>query len=157
MFQTLYKKTLYSKLASIFFVAIFCLTIFSLAGVRSASAASLYLSPSSSNVSAGNIISTKVSVDTSGKSINNAEGTIQFPSDLLDVVSISKGSSIFSLWVEEPKFSNGEGKITFNGGLPNPGYVGSGGNIISITFRAKKAGTATIVFAPFFISLSIAS
>jgi hypothetical protein len=110
-------------------------------------AANLALYPASSDITVGNILSVKVLVDTTGKVINSAEGIIQFPTDLLDVLSISKSSSIFSLWIEEPKISNSEGKVTFNGGLPNPGYTGNKGEIISIVFKTKKQGTATILFS----------
>lgn len=109
-------------------------------------AASLSLLPSSPVVSAGDIVSLKVVTSTDGKYINNSEATLQFPSDLLEVVSITKGSSIFTLWVEEPSFSNITGKITFNGGIPNPGYNGSNGNIATITFKAKKQGVASVFF-----------
>lgn len=109
-------------------------------------AASLYLSPSSSRVSAGNIVSVKVLVNTQGVAINSSNATIQYPADLLDVVSVSKGSSIFSLWVEEPKFSNQTGTITFDGGLPNPGYTGQAGEVVSIAFRSKSTGVASIFF-----------
>jgi hypothetical protein len=85
-------------------------------------------------------------VNTEGKSINNSEANIQFPTDMIEVVSITKSSSIFSLWVEEPSFSNTTGKITFNGGVPNPGYNGATGYIATITFKAKKQGTASVIF-----------
>jgi hypothetical protein len=98
-------------------------------------------------VSIGNIVSVKVLVNTEGKIINNAEATVQFPTDLLDVISVSKNSSIFSLWVEDPKFSNYAGTITLNGGLPNPGYAGASGEVVSIVFKAKKSGNASIVFS----------
>lgn len=110
-------------------------------------AASLSLSPAASKVSVGNIVSLKVFVSTQGKSINNTESEIQFPSDLLEVLSISKNASIFSLWVEDPKFSNSTGKITLNGGIPNPGYIGERGEVISVTFKAKKSGTASVFFS----------
>jgi hypothetical protein len=110
-------------------------------------AATLSISPSSSNVSVGNIITVKVYVNTLGKSINNGEATIQFPTDMLDVISVTKNSSIFSLWVEEPSFSNNTGIITFNGGIPNPGWTGSRGYITSITFKAKKQGVASILLS----------
>ena len=109
-------------------------------------AASLLLIPSSSSVSVGNIVSVKAYVNTEGISINNAEAVIQFPNDLLEVISITKSSSIFSLWVEEPSFSNSSGKINFNGGAPTPGYSGQSGYIATITFRAKKQGTASVLF-----------
>ena len=107
-------------------------------------AASLYFSPNSKQLNVGNIINVKVLVDTQGQAINNAQGVISFPSDLLDVVSISESGSIFSLWVEDPAFSNGNGTVSFNGGLPTPGYNGSAGTVISIVFRAKAGGAATI-------------
>lgn len=110
-------------------------------------AASLSVTPTSSKISVGNIVSVKVVVGTQGKSINNSEAKILFPADLLEIVSINKNSSVFTMWVEDPKFSNITGTISFNGGLPNPGYVGENGEIVSVAFRAKKAGTASIVFS----------
>lgn len=109
-------------------------------------AATLTLSPSSSTLSVGNIATVSIKVNTSGQAINNAEAVIQFPSDMLEVVSLSKSSSIFTLWVEEPSFSNGTGRIVFNGGAANPGFNGSNGTIASIVFKAKKQGTASILF-----------
>ena len=110
-----------------------------------ADAATLYLQPSQTQISVGNIVSLQVMVNTSGQTINNAEGIIQYPKDLLEIISLDK-TSIFSLWVEEPNFSNNTGQISFNGGVPNPGYLGSSGKIVSVVFRTKKAGTASVVF-----------
>ncbi len=111
-----------------------------------AQAAVLHIKPAQVEVTAGNIVRVQVSVDTQGKVINNAESVVQFPTDLLEVVSLDSASSIFSLWVENPSFSNTTGQVTFNGGVPNPGFQGSSGNIVSIVFRAKKTGTASILF-----------
>lgn len=127
--------------------AAFLLFIFSALIPSHASAATLLVSPAASTVSIGNIISTKILVATDGKAINNVDSIVQFPADLLEVVSISKTGSIFPMWVEEPGFSNIEGKITLNGGVPNPGFTGQSGEVVSVTFRAKKAGTATIAFS----------
>jgi hypothetical protein len=125
-------------------LGIVCLFLFSGATVQ---AATLSVTPLTSSVTVGNIVSVKVVIGTQGKNINNSEGTILFPSDMLDVLSLSKTPSVFSLWVEEPHFSNVTGKINFNGGVPNPGFIGESGEVISITFKAKKAGTASIVFS----------
>lgn len=111
-----------------------------------AESASLSLRSSGTSVSVGNIISVRATVNTDGKYVNNAEGVIQFPTDLLEVLSVSKSSSIFSLWVEEPRFSNYDGSISFNGGVPNPGYSGNG-EVITVTFKAKKAGSASVIFS----------
>lgn len=128
-----------------FFIVFFVIIYFSIPFITNA--ATLSLSPNSSSVNVGNIVSIKVSVNTQGVYINNGEASIQFPADLLEVISISKSSSIFSLWVEEPSFSNSNGKITFNGGVANPGFNGSNGFIASITFKAKKIGIASLIFS----------
>lgn len=109
-------------------------------------AATISVSPNNNTVSVGNIITLNFNVNTTGISINNAEVTVQYPTDLLEAVSVSKNNSIFSLWVEDPKFSNANGKITFNGGIATPGYNGTNGNMASVTFKAKKTGTASIIF-----------
>ena len=120
-----------------------CLTLFWL-GASGAEAASLFFSPGSKQLNVGDTVNVKVLVNTQSQAINNAEAIISFPNDLLEVVSTSKSGSIFSLWVEEPTFSNDNGVVNFNGGVPTPGYSGSGGTIINITFRAKSQGTATV-------------
>lgn len=128
------------------FIFIFLL-VASFAFYGRVNAAVLNIKPPQSEVTVGNIVNVQVTVDTLGKVINNAESVIRFPTDLLEVVSIDKTASIFSLWVENPSFSNGAGQVTFNGGVPNPGFSGGNGNIISITFRTKKTGTASVVFS----------
>ena len=86
-------------------------------------------------------------IDTQGVRINNAEGTIFFPKDLLEVESINIIGSIFSIWVEQPTFSNTSGTISFNGGVPTPGYIGSKGIVASVLFKAKKEGIANVSFS----------
>ncbi|MDP3999195.1 MAG: cohesin domain-containing protein [bacterium] len=110
-------------------------------------AATLYFSPSSGNFSVGDILTTSVLVNTQSKAINNADAVINFPAGLLDVVSVNKSGSIFSLWVEEPAFSNSAGIISFNGGLPTPGFNGTAGRLINIVFRIKNAGSASLIFS----------
>lgn len=107
---------------------------------------SLYLLPSSGVYSVGNTFSLDIRVNTGGVAINAAEGGIIFSSDKLEVVSISKSGSIFSLWTTEPIFSNSAGTIDFGGGVPNPGYTGASGKIIAVTFKAKISGTASVSF-----------
>jgi hypothetical protein len=128
------------------YLLIFTLAFF-LFFINKASAATLYIKPSQTEISVGNIVSVTVGVDTSGKAINNAESIIQFPPDLLEVVSVDNNLSIFSIWVEQPNFSNNVGQITFNGGIPSPGFQGSDGKIISIIFKTKKAGIASVIFS----------
>lgn len=110
-------------------------------------AATMYFSPSSGNFTVGNILNASVLVNTQSISINNADAVINFPTSLLEVVSISKSGSIFPLWVEEPSFSNSAGTISFNGGVPTPGFNGSAGKLLNITFRVRNLGSASLVFS----------
>ncbi len=110
-------------------------------------AATLSLTPATAKVSAGNIVSVKALVNTDGQAINTVSGTMQFPTDMLQVMSVSKSSSIFTLWVQEPSFSNTKGIINFTGGVPNPGFTGQGGEVMSVVFKAKKTGNASVIFS----------
>ncbi|MEK7140428.1 MAG: hypothetical protein AAB815_01435, partial [Patescibacteria group bacterium] len=131
-------------LKPVLFLGLFTLLIF---GAPVANAATLYFSPSSGNFSVGNILNASVLVNTQGQAINNSGAVINFPADLLEVVSVSKSGSIFSLWVEEPAFSNSAGAISFDGGLPTPGFNGTAGKIVNIVFRIRNAGVASLVFS----------
>ena len=46
-----------------------------------------------------------------------------------------------------PTYSNSDGTIHFQGGLPTPGIKTSGGVISTVTFRIKAAGKATLRYA----------
>ncbi len=109
-------------------------------------AANLLTGSSKAQISVGETATVSFYVDTSNTFINNAESTISFSKDILDIVSINTSSSIFGLWVEQPSFSNTTGTITFNGGVANPGYQGSRGLLFSAVVKAKKTGTATFSF-----------
>ncbi|MFA6392179.1 MAG: cohesin domain-containing protein [Patescibacteria group bacterium] len=105
--------------------------------------ATLFLSPSSGSLTVGGSISTTVIVNTGGDPINAAKATASFPTDLLEATAVSE-SGLFTRWITNPIYSNGSGTMNFEGGLPNPGYTGTSGSIVTITFKGKKAGTATV-------------
>jgi len=110
-------------------------------------AASLYFSPSSGTYSTGLNFTVNVKVSSSA-SLNAASGVISFPADELEVVSVSKTNSIFSLWAQEPSFSNAGsyGNVRFEGIILNPGFSGDG-KLISVTFRVKSSGAADLTFS----------
>lgn len=138
------KKIFKNKFTSVIGVYIFCyLFVF----LSIASAATLQINSNSSTISTGDTVILYVNVNSEGVAVNNAEATIKFPSDLFDVIAVSKSGSIFSLWVEEPTFSNLSGEVTFNGGIPTPGFNGSSGSVVSITARAKKVGQGEFTFS----------
>ncbi len=115
---------------------------FSLSSV--AHAASLYATGSNSSIQVGQTYTATVYVNSGGVNINSAEGSIAVPTDLFDVQSISTTGSVFSMWVEQPVFSNGV--ITFSGGVPNPGFFGSAGKVLSVVLKAKQTGAGSLSF-----------
>lgn len=114
---------------------------------NSAYAANLYFSPSSGSHAVGSTFSTVVYVSTADQAMNAASGEISFSSDKLEVTSLLKTGSIFSLWVQEPTFSNSFGKVNFEGIALNPGFKGSNGKLLVVNFRVKAAGVAALNFS----------
>ncbi len=109
-----------------------------------AAGASLYFSPASKSLAVGSTVTLSLKVNTGGQAINAAEATIVFSTNRLQLSSLSTSGSIFSFWAVQPSGSNSTGRITLSGGLPSPGYTGSGGKIISATFRATAVGQADL-------------
>src|SRR3989344_8514414 len=90
-----------------------------------AQAATLYFSSSSGTQAVGTTFSVGVYVSSADQAMNAASGVISFPADKLAVESLSKSGSIFSLWVQEPSFSNSAGAVNFEGIVLNPGFTGA--------------------------------
>jgi len=110
-------------------------------------AATLYFSPSSGTYTVGSTVSVSAYVSSVDQAINAASGVISFSKDKLEVVSLSKTGSVFSLWVQEPSFSNSAGTVNFEGILLNPGFTGTSGKLITVNFRIKAAGIAALNFS----------
>ncbi len=112
-----------------------------------ARAATLYLSPSLGSYAVGSTVAVNVYVSSPEQAMNAASGVVSFPKDKLEALSLSKSASIFSLWVQEPDFSNTLGTINFEGIMLNPGFTGASGKILGITFRVKTTGISAITFS----------
>lgn len=106
--------------------------------------ASLYFSPLEQNPKSGNNFTLTARVDSLAQPINAIKASLKFNKDKLEIISISKIGSIMNLWVEEPYYSNIEGTLSFQGGVPNPGFIGNGGIVLHIIFHAKSPGVTTI-------------
>ena len=124
----------------------FALALFVLAPF-SAHAATLNFSPPSGTYNVGSTFSLNITVDSSDQAMNAASGVVSFPWDKIEVVSISKTGSIFSLWPAEPSFSNSAGTVSFEGIVLNPGYIGASGKILTITFRVRSSGVVNLSFS----------
>jgi len=120
--------------------------LFFLAHPAQASAATMYFSPTAGTKYVGSSFTVAVLVDTGGTAANSFQADVRFPSDKLEVSSISTGGSVCTLFPFQPSYGTGTAQIQC--GLPSPGYNGSGGKLGTITFTAKLSGTATVSLAP---------
>jgi hypothetical protein len=114
---------------------------------KSAQAATLQINTDPASLLVGKTTALTITLNSDGVAINNAEAVVKFPTDLLEVVSIDNKKSIFTSWIEQPYYSNDKGGISFNGGIPTPGYTGVAGEIFSVVLRAKDIGSANIFFS----------
>jgi len=131
------------KIFSILFIVIIAfLAVFSV----NAQEASFYLSPQEGNYEVGKTFGVDVLINSEGAAINAAQAKINFPPAILKVVDISRPDSIFTLWVQEPVWSNERGEISFGGGLPSPGFRGKAGKVMTIFFQGKITGEAKVDF-----------
>ena len=88
-----------------------------------ASAASLYMDPSLTHAYRADSVAVSVRLDTEdGECINTVDAVIKYDPNII-AVDVSRGDSILSLWVEDPKIDPVAHTVTFAGGVPN-GYCG---------------------------------
>jgi len=132
-------KSIFMAVSLVFFLALN-------APVAYAGGVSLFLFPPSGSYGVGDSFNVSVKVDSGDNEINASEGVLVFNPKELEVVSISKSGSFFTLWTKDPVFSNIGGKIEFGGGTQK-GFFSSGGTIMSITFRAKISATSQVNFS----------
>lgn len=105
-------------------------------------AATMSVAPATGVYTVGQTFSIQIRLNTAGKTINAAEGTLSFNPNELSVINVSKGST-FNLWTSDPSFSNSAGTISFSGGTPT-GYTGTNGVVITATMQAKVAGSPRV-------------
>ena len=110
-------------------------------------AAVLRAVPSGSNFTVGNTITVTLLLDTKGVPINAVEGDITYSSDNVEIIDISKTDSIINYWVQGPQFSIASGTASFSGVVLSPGFTGSAGQIITLSFKAKRTGRTDIDIA----------
>lgn len=129
------------RLLLIFGAVLGCLVLWS----GRADAAVLYVTPSDATVAAGDSFIVTVAVNGEKEVINAVRGTLDYPTDLLKVVDVGRGSSFLTLWPEEPTVDEAAGTIAFTGGIPNGTYAFDA-TVLEVTFRAIQTGTAFLEF-----------
>jgi hypothetical protein len=83
-----------------------------------------------------------IQVDAQGQYINAIEGSINFPTDLVDIKEIRDGNSSLNFWVERPNVYK-SGTIKFAGITPG-GFSGSGNSLFSVVLGAIGIGNGAI-------------
>lgn len=131
----------------------FIISLALLAFAPNALAATLNISLTKDNFAIGESFDAVILIDSQGVSINASQTTLQYPTDILEVSSVSKADSIFNFWLTEPTFSNTTGRLNFTAGSAS-GFSGSSLNILKITFKAKGIGTANVGFTDGAVTLS---
>ncbi len=112
--------------------------------LASAENASLYLVPAQGVFTVGSTLNVGVYLNTGYNSINAVRVDLAFPADKMQVVSPLIGNSFVSFWTAQPTFSNSNGTVSFQGGIPAPGINTTDGLVSNITFRVTNIGSATL-------------
>ncbi len=94
-----------------------------LAASPAAYAAKLYLSPADGVFAQGEAFKVQIRVDNEKECVNAAQVNLSYDKSLLEVLDVSRGDSIFTLWVSDPFINPKFGTISFSGGIPG-GYCG---------------------------------
>lgn len=131
---------------SLLFKTFFLVTVLLVGFPGAVFAGSISLSPASGTFQDGKTFSVRINVSSPDQAVNAASGVLSFPPDKLRIVALSKGESILSLWVQEPSYSNSLGTVNFEGVVPNPGFTGSSGNILTVTFKVIGQGVIGLKF-----------
>jgi len=83
-------------------------------------AATLYLEPQAQDIKLGEVFIQEIKIDTE-KPVNAIEVNLKYPSDVLEVVDVSFGNSILTIFAQNPVIDQENGLISFAGGIPG-GY-----------------------------------
>ncbi len=106
----------------------------------------LYLAPrTETELSLGD--STEIDIMLSTETpINAISATVAFPTELIDIVGISKERSFLDLWTEETAIREDVGEIHFSGGTVRKGGIIGTTTALTIAVRAKRPGIAELYF-----------
>ena len=128
---------------SLLFIIFSVLLCFETSNVK-ASGASLYLSPNSGTFNIGSTFDVSIFINTGENNINAVRADLKFDPKKIQIANPTIGNSFISIWAVPPSFSNVEGYMSFQGGVPSPGIKTSSGLISTITFRAVDPGETVI-------------
>ncbi len=111
-----------------------------------AGGASLYLSPNNGTFDVGSTFNVSIFVNTGDQKVNAVKVELKFDPKKLQIAKPTTGKSFISIWIAPPSYSNKEGILTFQGGIPTPGINTSSGLVSTVTFRAIAPGDTKLYF-----------
>ncbi len=111
----------------------------------SVGAASLYFEPDTVNVAAGEEFEINLIIETGKEGVSALQTELLFDPKSVEVRSLSKKGSDFSLWTIEPEFSNTSGSIKLGGGINNSGDDIKTGEFKFITIKFKAVADKSIL------------
>lgn len=91
----------------------------------------------------GSVFNMDVLLDTDAP-INALDITVQFSADTFEVVGFDNSRSIVNIWQDKPEASGDT--IRFSGGMTEQ-FIGAGGHVLGIQFKAKSEGEGRVTFA----------
>ena len=113
---------------------------------QTAAVGNFSLTPSAAVVTTDNTVTFDLMVETD-TSVNAFGGTLMFDESILSVEKIDYNTSIADLWAKAPWYEKGSGTISFGGGTTKPGGFIGRGNLLTITFKARVPGKASVSVA----------
>lgn len=108
-----------------------------------ASPVTVYFSPSQETIASGTIFAVEMRLS-SVKSINAVGVSVDYPSEMLEVLKVEKSESMLNLWIEEPEYTNQPGRLSFSGGVSGKNGFQGEGALVSVVFRAHQLGVAHV-------------
>lgn len=106
--------------------------------------ASLKMSPNGGKFEVGGVFDVSLVLDTGGEAVNTIKAELTFPAQQLQVINPAASTSFITIWAVSPTYSNVDGTVSLQGGLPSPGIKTSSGVISTITFRVIAPGRASL-------------
>ena len=130
------------KRSLLFFLLILFIGSFGFFHATQAESGILYFSPAAGIFTEGETFEVEIWVDTKGENVNAIAAYFSYPEDKLEALGVSREGSAMTLFAEE---TAGGGKVSISGGKATPGISGIQ-KVASVSFRAKTAGTAILLF-----------
>lgn len=110
---------------------------------RSVRAAVMSFSPPALTIANGETVPVQVVVDSEGENINVIQGVVTYPTELVDIVEVRRGSSILEFWPEPTTVDRVRGAVRFVGGVPN-GRIAHEAEVLTLLVVGRHSGSGLI-------------